>query len=111
MTPAGLAAYKSWHSKPPGYRVPDQSPQYHQWVQTGRYTAPGEQPTLEYGARVNPRRVMAMFDGELDCQELVTLAQDVLEAGSAADLGPAVYRLVVHCATQKLLTTNGRYLH
>ena len=63
---------------------------------------------MSYGAPLDPHRVEAFFNGELDSQSLVTFAQDVIESGEYRVRGPNVYKLVMHMLDINLCTLPGR---
>ncbi|MHB8388008.1 MAG: hypothetical protein ACYDBH_00335 [Acidobacteriaceae bacterium] len=64
---------------------------------------------MGYSQSLDPRRIEAFFNGKLDINECVILAQDVVEAGATRDYGLHVWDLVFHCIEQGLCTITGRY--
>lgn len=63
---------------------------------------------MSYGVPLDPHRVESFFKGELDQNELISFAQDVIEAGESRTRGPNVYALVMHYLAQNLCTLPGR---
>lgn len=54
-------------------------------------------------------RVDLLLAKKLTTNEIVLLAQDIIENGSVMNWGQNVYDVVVHCVNQRLCTLTGIY--
>lgn len=66
--------------------------------------------TLPFGAH-HPltRRVDDLLAKKLTTNEIVLLAQDIIEDGSIVNWGQNVYDVVLHCLNQRLCTLTAAY--
>ncbi|MCR4302257.1 MAG: hypothetical protein NUV51_11640 [Sulfuricaulis sp.] len=68
---------------------------------------PAETPFGDHHPLV--KRVDAFLEGKLSTNEIVLLAQDIVEDGSVFNWGQHIFDLVSHCVSQGLCTLTGRY--
>jgi len=54
-------------------------------------------------------RVDQLLANKLTINEIVVLAQDIIDDGTVVNWGRNVYDVVVHCVNQRLCTLTGMY--